>query len=270
MSPLTLLPLLAALPLSVGPVAELKRGQQAFWAGQYDKAARTLTGLPPRLPRTRDYALYLGGESEFYAGRPARARALFALLAAERDSRFAPMAPWRVADCLWAEGRKPEAVAAYRRLLAAPAPGADVDLVVAKFRVAQLAAPAEADKLFRQIHGEHPAHPLAAEAARRAGPDASPRQSPGGDPRARLRRAGLLVGGRHVEEAIAELEALPAALPPDLAAERDFALGMAKFRTRHDYPAAAELLLRVAPRLVRIEQEDIFVSSSSSMRSRFS
>jgi soluble lytic murein transglycosylase len=59
----------------------------------------------------------------------------------------------------------------------------------------------------------------------------------------------LLVEGKHIEEAIAELEALPAALPPDLAAERDFALGMAKFRTRHHYPAAAELLLRVAPRL---------------------
>jgi soluble lytic murein transglycosylase len=248
MSSLALLPLVvAALPLAAAPVAELNRGQKAFWAGQYEKAARTLTGLPARLPRTRDYVLYLGGESEFYAGRPARARALFAQLAAERESRFAPLAPWRVADCLWAEGRKAEAVVAYRRLLAAPPAG--VDAVVARFRIAQLAGPAEAGKLLRDIHREHPAHPLAAEAAQGAEPDASPQPTRGADPRARLRRAALLVEGRHVEEAIAELEALPAALPPDLAAERDFALGMAKFRTRHDYPAAAKLLLGVVPRL---------------------
>jgi soluble lytic murein transglycosylase len=232
------------------PVAALERGQQAFWAGRYQQAAAALAGLAGRLPLTRDYALYLGAESEFYAGRPARARALFAALASEQGSRFAPVAPWRVADCLWAEDRRAEAVTAYRKLLAAPAPSG-VDAVVARFRVAQLAPAAEAAELFRQIHREHPAHPLAAEAARQEAPAADRPEQPAAaaDPRVRLRRAAVLADGRKVDEAIAELEGLPAELPPDLKAERDLALGMARFRTRHDYPAAAELLLGVAPRL---------------------
>jgi tetratricopeptide (TPR) repeat protein len=111
--------LVATLPLAAAaPIAQLSAGHQAYRAGQYQKAARLLAGLPAKLPRTRDYALYFAAESEFYAGRLARARALFDQLADERDSRFAALAPWRVADCLWAEGRKAEAAAAYRKLLA--------------------------------------------------------------------------------------------------------------------------------------------------------
>jgi soluble lytic murein transglycosylase len=232
---------------AAAPIAELRRGHQEFQAGRYEKAARVLAPLASRLPRVRDYVLYLAAESEFYAGRPAAARAWWSELLEEADSRFAPLAPWRIADCLWAEGRKTEAATAYRRLIDKPPAG--VDPVVARFRLADLEAPAEAAGLFRQIHAEHPAHPLAAEAARRAPPGAAGDEGGADDPRTRLRRAARLVQGRRIEEAIAELEAIPRDLPAELKAERDFDLGMAKFRTRHDYLAASALLLDVAPRL---------------------
>jgi soluble lytic murein transglycosylase len=240
--------LVAVLPLAASaPLEGLARGHQAFAAGDYEKAAKALSGLPRRLPRVRDYALYLQAESEFFAGRVASARALFAELSEEKDSRFAEIAPWRVADCLWAEGRKSEAVTSYRRLLARPPAG--VDPVVARFRVAELAPAAEAGRLFEQIHAEHPAHPLAEEAAKKTRPPAAAEEDGGTDPRTRLRRAARLVEGRRFEEAVAELETLPADLPAGLRDERDFELGMAKFRTRHAYAAAAQLLSAVAPRL---------------------
>jgi soluble lytic murein transglycosylase-like protein len=238
--------LAARAPAAPDPLANLAKGYQAFAAGDYQKAARTLKGLYRQLPRVRDYALYYQAESEFYAGRIASARVLFIELSGETESRFAEMAPWRVADCLWMEGRKDEAVEAYRRLLAKPPAG--VDVVAARFRVAEMAEAAEGGPIFRQIHAEHPAHPLAEQAARRAEP-AAPAEIDGTDPRTRLQRAARLVSGRKFEDAVAELEAIPADLPDRLRDERDFELGMAKFRTRHAYSEAAALLNAVAPRL---------------------
>lgn len=254
---MALLSLLAAT-LSVAaanPVKALGQGYQAFAAGEYPKAAKTLAGLDGKLPRTRDYALYLAAESEFYAGRPARARALFATLATDKESRFAAVAPWRVADCLWAEGKRTDAGAAYRKLLG-PKPPPGIDPVVARFHLAELAEPADASKLFGEIHVEHPAHPLAVEAERRAGaeeatePVSTPTatRAPVLDVKARLRRAGILADKKHFKEAIAELEALTD-LTPEQAIERDFQLGMARFGTRRDYAAAAQQLLAVAPKL---------------------
>ena len=256
---MALLPLVVAtLSAAASPVKALGQGYEAYAAGDYSKAARTLAGLDGKLPRTRDYALYLAAESEFYAGRPARARTLFATLATDKDSRFAAVAPWRVADCLWAEGKKPDAGVAYRKLVAKPAPG--IDAVVARFHLAELAAPADAAKLFHEIAVEHPAHPLAAEAERRAG--AGDGNGDGGeagevkatapaaplDTKARLRRAAVLADKKHYKEAIAELEAMTG-LTPDETTERDFQLGMARFGTRRDYAAAAQQLLAVAPKL---------------------
>lgn len=95
---------------------------RAFSAGRYAESAGTLDRLAPRLPRSRDYVLFLAGESAFYAGRAQRARALFEELARAKSSRLAAVGAWRAGDCLWAEGRKAEAVAAYRKLLATDVP----------------------------------------------------------------------------------------------------------------------------------------------------
>ncbi|HXU82399.1 MAG TPA: transglycosylase SLT domain-containing protein [Polyangia bacterium] len=241
--------LLALLWSGATPVAELERGHRAFAAGDYREAVRALDGLAARLPRTGDYAVYLLAESQFYAGEPARARASFEALGKQRASRLAPVAPWRVADCLWAEGKRSEAGAAYRKLLRGSAP-ALADPVVARFRLAQLASGDEARRLFRQIHVDSPAHPLADEAARLAGgPAPTGVTVPTADPRERLKRAVLLAEGKHYQEAIDELDKLPPDVPPDLAAERDFVSGMARYNTRHDYPKAAQLLLGVVSKL---------------------
>ncbi len=65
----------------------------------------------------------------------------------------------------------------------------------------------------------------------------------------RLRRAESLTKDRHWDEALAELAALPATLPPAEAAERDYQIGMTKFHMRRDYAKAGELLLATAPHL---------------------
>src|SRR4051812_39390879 len=130
----------AAAPAQ-SPVSELERGHAAFRAGQYREAGRILDGLAARLPRNADYALYLAAESDFYAGAYAKARGEYEALAKQRASRFAPVAPWRAADCLWIEGRRPDAGAAYRKLLKSPPAG--IDPVVARFRLALLASPDE-------------------------------------------------------------------------------------------------------------------------------
>jgi len=235
----------------------------AFRAGDYDKAARALPALADALPKNRDYYLYFLGESQFYAGAYAKARAAFAELGKLHDSHFAGIAPARVADCLWMEGKREEAAAAYRKLLGdKPA----FDRTVARFRVAEVQAEAavhakesepatEASaRAFMQIHVDFPAHPLGVEAGKRAAllAPAATSQPAASEPTPseRLQRAATLSKSHHFQEALDELALLPAALPPELAAQRDLAMGMAKYSARRDYAGAAALLLGVAPKLV--------------------
>jgi soluble lytic murein transglycosylase len=248
-------------PAARGPVADLARGFLALRAGNYHESARALDGLAPRLPRNRDYALYLLGESLFYDGSYAKARAAFSELAKLHPSRFAGVAAWRAADCQWMQGQRSEAAEAYRRLLTGKTPGTDP--AVARFRLAEFAADETASKgvaaaqearhLYLQVHLDFPAHPLAAEAVKRAqilgtSTEAVP-EAAALSPRERLRRAEKLAEGREYQAALDELALLPAALPADLAVERDFAIGMAKYNMRRDYAGAATLLQKVATQL---------------------
>jgi soluble lytic murein transglycosylase len=253
--------LAAAAPPARGPLADLARGFQALRAGDFHESARALDGLPQKLPRNRDYVLYLLGESFFYDGSYAKARAAFSELAKLRPSRFAGVAAWRAADCQWMQGQRKEAAEAYRRLLAGKTPGTDP--AVARFRLAEFAAEKassqgsaaaeEARRLFLEVHLDFPAHPLAAEAAKRAaalsGPTAAAPEAAVFSPRERLRRAEKLAEGREYQAALDELALLPAALPADLTVERDFAIGMAKYNMRRDYAGAAALLQKVATQL---------------------
>ncbi|MGB8294912.1 MAG: transglycosylase SLT domain-containing protein [Polyangia bacterium] len=253
--------LAAAAPPARGPVADLARGFQALRAGDFHESARALDGLAQKLPRNRDYVLYLLGEGLFYDGSYAKARAAFSELAKLRPSRFAGVAPWRAADCQWMQGQRKDAAEAYRRLLAGKTPGTDP--AVARFRLAEFAAEKaasqggaaaeEARHLFLQVHLDFPAHPLAAEAAKRAAvlsaPTAAAPEAAVFSPRERLHRAEKLAEGREYQAALDELALLPAALPADLAVERDFAIGMAKYNMRRDYAGAAALLQKVATQL---------------------
>jgi len=241
---------------------EFAEAVTAFRAGEYGKAARALPALGDALPKNRDYYLYFLAESQFYAGAYAKARAAFSALGKQHDSRFASMAPSRVADCLWMEGKREEAAAAYRKLLGGKSA---VDQAVARFRLAEeqaesatrvkgdKAATDAAARAFMQIHVDFPAHPLGAEAGKRAALLAPARANEASasapTPSERLQRAATLSKGRHWQEALDELALLPASLPPELAVQRDLAMGMAKYNARRDYAGAAELLLGVAPKL---------------------
>jgi soluble lytic murein transglycosylase len=249
----------ATAPAGAEPLAE---ALTQFRVGEYDKAARALPSLGGALPKNKDYYLYFLAESHFYAGAYAKARATFAELGKQHDSRFSATAPSRVADCLWMEGKHDEAAAAYRKLVGGKP---TFDLAVARFRLADVQAEAAehakdgkaateaAARAFVQIHLDFPAHPLGVEAGKRAA-----LLAPAGMKVAaanalstgeRLQRAATLSKGHHWQEALDELALLPASLPLELAVQRDVAMGMAKYQARRDYAGAAALLLGAVSKL---------------------
>jgi soluble lytic murein transglycosylase len=248
------------------PLTELARGYRAFRAGDYATATRALTAAAGHGLRVDDWAVYFLAESEFYEGKVDAARAHFERVARGKG-RPAELAPARVADCLWQEGDHAKAARAYTSVIKAAAKHDSpwVDLGVARFHLAEVAATrdtAAGRRQFLALANDLPAHPLADEALRRvsapapadavAGPgQAAATPTDALAPADRLRRAEKLTRDRHWDDALAELSKLPAGndLPPALATERDFQIGMTKFHMRRDYAHAGELLLATAPRL---------------------
>jgi soluble lytic murein transglycosylase len=243
--------------------AELGRGYAAYRAGAYHDAARALHAALDQQVLNPEWAAFLLGESEFYDGDYREAAQAFERAAHAHGGRPAAMAPFRIADCLWMQGDSAGAAKAYGRLLKKATAGSG-DVALARFRIAEALAardPAAAERQFLSVAREFPAHPLADEALRRAEPaapatpssataSAAPAAAPGNlTPGDRLRRAESLTKERHWDEALAELAQLPADLPPEGAAERDYQIGMTKFHMRRDYAKAGELLLAAAPRL---------------------
>jgi soluble lytic murein transglycosylase len=234
----------------------------AFRRGDYAKAASGFAAHGSALEKNKDYLLHFTAESAFYAGDYAKAASTFAALAKMRDSRFAQVAAWRAADCSWMQGKRSEAAAAYRKLVGGKS---TADQAVGRYRMAEVlaedalakkdnkAAVAAAARAFMQIHVDFPAHPLGVAAGQRAaelapaGTAAEARGEP--SPQERLQRAAALSKSHHWQEALDELVLLPATLPADLGAQRDLAMGMAKYHARKDYAGAAELLLNVSTRL---------------------
>jgi soluble lytic murein transglycosylase len=256
-----LLALLAAQPTPSPPVspavADLSKGFAYYRVGDYHAAAQALRAAVAKDPRNKDWALFVLAESEFYLGDYRAAREAFEKIA-KGHGRPAEMAPFRVADCLWVEGDRAKAAASYARLSKTAKPRTG-DVALARFRVAEAAADRDRDAArgqFLAIARDFPAHPLADEAIRRLGTTATPPATPPSTPPPtaltpadRLKRAESLSKDRHWDEALAELAKLPATLPPELAAERDYQIGMTKFHMRRDYPTAGALLLGAADRL---------------------
>jgi len=152
-------------------VVALQRGYAAYRAGAYHDAAHLLAGAVGKGLHSEDWAVYLLAESQFYDGEYGEARARFERLARGHGGRPAELAPFRVADCLWMEGDRAHAVAAYAKLQKKASPRAG-DVALARFRIAQAAATRDAEgarKQFLAIARDFPAHPLADEALRRIG-----------------------------------------------------------------------------------------------------
>ena len=214
--------------------------------------------------RNEDWAAFLLGESEFYDGDYRAARAAFERAAQAQGGRPAAMAPFRIADCLWMEGdrarRRPRPTRSWSRRRRRPPPTSRWRAFGSPRRRRRAIRPAR-QKQFLAIAREFPAHPLADEALRRAGAPVAPRRRHRGAGTRRRptteisrsptgsKRAESLTKDRHWDEALAELARLPAELPPEQAAERDYQIGMTKFHMRRDYAKAGELLLATAPHL---------------------
>jgi soluble lytic murein transglycosylase len=257
----------AAAPAT--PVSSLARGFAAYRAGEYHEAVKGLRAALAEKVRNDEWAAFLLGESEFYDGDYAAARAAFERAARAHGGRVAAMAPFRIADCLWMQGDHAAAAKAYARLLKKITPTTG-DVALGRFRIAEESSardPAGAKKQLLAIAREFPAHPLGDEALRRTGTPGTPARKEAPNPAAtvaaetppaappglsvsdRLRRAESLTKDRHWDEALAELAALPATLPAEQAAERDYQIGMTKFHMRRDYAKAGELLLATVPHL---------------------
>jgi soluble lytic murein transglycosylase len=241
-----------AAPSSPG-VAELARGYAAYRAGDYHAAVQALRGAVTKDLKSKDWALFVLAESEFHDGNYRGARDNFEKVA-RGHGRPAQMASFRIAECRWMEGDHAKAAASYAKL-SKKATARTGDAALARFRIAEQKAEHDRDAAraqFLAIARDFPAHPLADEALRRIGTavpatpttPATPATPPADlAPTDRLKRAESLSKDRHWDEALAELAKLPATLPPDLAAERDYQTGMTKFHMRRDYPGAAALLL---------------------------
>jgi soluble lytic murein transglycosylase len=254
-----------AVARGASAAGHLGRGFAAYRAGEYHEAARALRAALADGVRSEDWAAFLLGESEFYDGDYKAARAAFERAGRAKGGsggRPAAMAPFRIADCAWMLGDRAAAAKAYDRLVKKATP-ATADVALMRFRIAdEMTArdKAGARKRLLAIAREFPAHPLADEALRRAaepgatGPATAPAAPPPAaeaalSPADRLRRAESLTKDRHWDEALAELDRLPASLPPDQAAERDYQIGMTKFHMRRDYAKAGEMLLAAVPHL---------------------
>lgn len=258
---LALVFLMVAPAKGKSPTEGFAAALDAFRQGDYAKAASGFAAHGGALGKNKDYLLRFAAESAFYAGDYAKAASTFAELAKIRDSRFAGIAAWRAADCSWMQGKRGEAAAAYRKLVGGKS---TADQAVGRYRVAEVLAEdalakkdttavAAAARAFMHIHVDFPAHPLGVAAGKRAaelapaGTSTEARSEP--SPQERLQRAAALSKSHHWQEALDELLLLPAALPTEVAVQRDLAMGMAKYHARKDYAGAAELLLNVSARL---------------------
>ena len=180
------------------------RGVEAWHAGRYGEAHRLLLQAADGPILTREHARLYAGLAALRAGHHRQAARVLRGL---RDGPMAARARWSEAEALWELGRKTEA----KKLYAQPGRG---DTGAALFRSGQL----------RRLAIEEPDHPL----ADRARVDLTYDE--------RIRRARNLIERRHWLRAAAEMDALGGA-------EARYWAGMARYRTRHDYPAAADILL---------------------------
>jgi soluble lytic murein transglycosylase len=239
---------LTVLATTASPAERLGQGARQYAEGDYAGARSTLAPLLTAKLATQDYALWFFGQAADYSGDRAGALDAFHRLAASK-SRLASLGAWREADLLFALGRNAEAARAYEALVKHAVPGGDV--AVACYHMAEAAQAAGrkdvAALLFRRVYVEQPGHPLAEVAYERLATLSG--GTPVITPDERVRRANTLSASRQWEAALSELQLVPKDAPTGVREEADLALGMTRYKTRHDYRGAAEALLGVFERL---------------------
>lgn len=266
----------------------LRKGVAAYRAGDYALAiaellpivdAKEVRGRPAfKDLKSRDYVLYLLGESEALLGDEAedaklwtRAAEHLRAAAAVPDSPLALLSRTRAADCgykLALAAGDSAAAAAASTLAAVEAPyraalqsgKASLDLATVRARLAELLLRAgkkdEAAAMMRKLYIENPTHPLAEQALGRLREVDKEAVLSAAE---RISRAKNLISVRRWADAIAELEALPRDLKdlaPSVRDEIEYWLGTSFYRMRRNYEGAARKLLDVATRMPADKQAE--------------
>ena len=246
-----------------GPLDGARKAVAAYHAGDYGAARKLLQPLADRgslsTLRSRDYLLFLLSESEMLLAEEATDRRLWQsalrhLRELEKigSSPLQALARVRLGDCLYKldpDGKSDNEVGAlYRAALSAARN--DTDVAILRFRLGEIAERTgkknDAREHWRKLYIEHPLHPLAATAHERLRKlDAATKLEVG----ERIARAKNLLNGHRWFDAVTELRAIPQDVGPALRDEVEYWLGTSIYRTRRDYPIAAEKLLGVAVRL---------------------
>ena len=98
------------------PPEDMHAALEAFRDGEFAHAAVLLENLEGEVEVIEDYRLYYLAESLFLSEKHEESIAVNEALAKRKGSRFAPLAPFRRADALFALGRWKEAAKAYASL----------------------------------------------------------------------------------------------------------------------------------------------------------
>lgn len=256
----------------------LRKGVAAYRAGDYALAAaellpiveaREVRGRPAfKDLKSRDYVLYLLGESEALLGDEAgdtklwtRAAEHLRAAASVPDSPLSLLARTRAADCGYKLALAAEGSAATAAYAAVEAPyraalqsgKSSLDLATVRVRLADLLLRAgkkeDAAGMMRKLYIESPTHPLAEQALLRLREVDKEAVLSATE---RISRAKNLITVRRWADAIAELEALPKdlkELAPAVRDEIEYWLGTSFYRMRRNYEGAARKLLDVATRM---------------------
>ncbi|MFN0249822.1 MAG: transglycosylase SLT domain-containing protein [Kofleriaceae bacterium] len=227
---------LGAAIAEASPATDLGAAYKAYDANDLDGAHAALAKLDIDKLIAKDYALWLRGMVALRSGDAATADAAFRDLG-QLGGRLAREVPWRRADVLWSRGDRASAAKAYAKLIATDNASDQGDVGTAKFRIAEVATGSARTAAFRRLVLEHPAHPLAAEAMKRAGGPLTIAE--------RIARAKQLQAAHLWDEAVVELQQLPAKLTKEQARQRDYWLGTTLFKMRRRYAEAGTLLLGV-------------------------
>ena len=219
------------------PATDLGAAYRAYDANDLAGAQATLATLDDDKLVAKDYALWLRGMVALRTGDAATADVAFRELGQRGGTRFAREVPWRRADVLWLRGERAAAARAYAKLIAGTNPGETGDVGTAKFRMAEAASKAARTAAYRRFVIEHPAHPLASEAMKHLEAPLTIAE--------RIERAQQLQAAHLWDEAVVELQQLPAKLSKEQARQRDYWLGTTLFKMRRRYGEAGTLLLRV-------------------------
>ena len=263
----------------------LRKGVAAYRAGDYALAVAELQpivdgkevkGRPAfKDLKSRDYVLFLLGESEALLGDEAedaklwtRAAEHLRAAASVPDSPLALLARTRAADCGYKLALRAEDSAIAAAVAAVEAPyraalssgKASLDLATVRARLAELLLRAgkkdDSAAMMRKLYIESPTHPLAEQALVRLREVDKEAVLSAAE---RISRAKNLISVRRWPDAIAELEALPKDLKdlaPSVRDEIEYWLGTSFYRMRRNYEGAARKLLDVATRMPTDKQAE--------------